>query len=613
MAVWQKKQKKSVFYVEKYIPMFSMHACIYAQEGMSVHQKMSILDPVWVKPASITKKTQDPLGLDRVSNRLTSDTLTGITALTRRARYYSFYVWVIKNINEIGGISRIDQYENAFFDRERAHTMACLAHEQSGLNLKGDHSNIQGSLKGHTKWRESDTKLRLHGFRHLGNRLGGYGYYYQASIGNLGLTKQEQTRDVLTPLGVKLAKTFEKVISQTKYYKKFVGKDVVPKSVLEEYGSKCCICLLGRRDAPDREILRDIIFGTNVEAQGNRYHKSRQNTLALILYDVHVLSQQSKRISNETFLDIAYFRQFPLKGNPKGHSFPSHLNEMLERWKMFRSHDYFSYACESLLHVFLETLDIYRTTGLSFSKFIGLLDKPELLQELSSLLETKFHGKSLKEVLLSSVLLRMVYLVTRRKFHHFDSDVSLELDHSCDFTSKINERMLITNLQNTVGSEELNLSKLVALASLVLLLLHGRFYWRLNAKDKSWRWLIQRSESDLSILNLVLQLEQKLSNQTFTMFDFVKWVYKDYVLTQAINIYNQKVGSSLYSRPISWFHQDGKVYRLDRRYEPRFRNSRFHSCMTILNDLGFCKSVKNHLQLTKDGKALLCKLGIMVK
>jgi len=574
---------------------------------------MSILDPVWIKPASITKKTQDPLGLDRVSNRLTSDMVTGITVLTTRARYYSFYVWVIKNVNETENITKFDQFKNAFFDRGRAYTLACIAHDESGLNPKGDHSNILGSQKGGPKWRDSGTKLKMYGFRHLGNRLGGYGYYYQASIRNLGLTKQEQIRDVLTPLGRKLAEAFEKAISQTRYYKKFIGENVIPKSVLSKYGSRCCLCLSCKSGTPDRKILRDIIFGLNPEAQGDRYHQNRQNTLATILYDIYILSRQPELLDGQTFLDIAYFRQFFTERAARNCVFPLQLKGTLERWKMFRSHDYFSYACESLFHTFLETLDIHRTTGLSFSEFIDIVDNVELIKELSSILETKLNGKSSVQVLVKDVLLQIVYLVTGHRPNKFNSNVSRESDSSCNLGSRINEHLLVTKLVNHFKSEEFNMNKIVVWASLVLLLLHARFHWRTKSKDLSWRWLIQRSESDLGTSNLVFQLEHKLSNPNYTMFDFISWIYKDYILTQAISIYNQKVGTSLYSRPISWFHQDGKVYRIDRRYKPRFRNSRFYSCITILNDLGLCRFTGNNYKLTTDGKNLLKKLGIRVK
>jgi hypothetical protein len=572
---------------------------------------MSILDPVWIKPATITTKTEDPLGLDRVSNRLTSDMLTGITALTRRARYYSFYVWIIKNINDTENINSFDQFENVFFDRERAYAMACIAHEQSGLNPNGDHSNILGSQKGGPKWRETGSKLKMRGFRHLGNRLGGYGYYYQASIRNLGLTEQEQIRDILTPLGRKLAESFEKSISQTEYYRKFIGKDTIPKSVLNEYGTKCCLCLLCRRDAPDRDILRDIVFGKNQDASGNRYHQNRQSTLALILYDIYILSQQLEPLDEQKFLDIAYFNQFASKETVRKCGFPSQLQETLENWKIFRSHDYFSYACESLFHFFLRTLDINRATGLSFSNFIDLVNNVELVKELSFLLEAKLNAKSSKAVLLNDILLKIASLVSDHDLSHFDSDVSKEFDSNCNLRSRINEQIIATKIHNAIKSNKaINLSKATVWASLILLLLYVRFYWRSKTKDMSWRWLVLKSESDLSPLRLIFQLKDKLSNPNYTMFDFVSWIYKDYILTQAINIYNKKSGSSLYSRQITWFHPDGEIYRIDRLYDPRFRNSRFYSCLNILSDLGLCINNGNHYELTLDGKHLLKELGI---
>ena len=574
---------------------------------------MSILDPVWTKPASITKKTLDPLGLDRVSNRLTSDMLRGITALTPRARYYSFYVWDIKNVNESEDIDRFDDFRNAFFDRGRAYVLACVGHEARGQNPIGDHSNILGSVKGEPKWRTSGGKVNVRGFRHLGNRLGGYGYYYQASIGFLGLTKKEQMKDVLTPLGRKLAEAFEKAVSETKYYRKYIGKDVIPKSVLIEYGSKCCLCLLCEKKAPERVLLTEIMFGMNKEAEGIK-HENRRNTLSIILYDIYVLSKYPNNLDEDTFLDTVYFKQFESDKIVRNVNFPSQLERAVERWKMFRNHDFFSYSCESLFRAFLMTLDIHRTAGLSFPSFINLINNTKLTQQLSSILHEKLNAKSPKGILLRQILLKLCSAVTGNKSSRFDLNTSKEFDSRCNLSSEMNENTLSASLQNHFDSEVFDLCKVTALASLILLTLYVRFYWRSRTKDRSWGWLVYRSGSDLSPASLVFQLEHKLSNPNYTLFDFVSWIYKDYILSQAVSVYNQKVGSSLYSRPISWFHQDGKVYRIDRPpMKPRFRNSRFYSCLNILSDLGLCESIDGHYQLTVDGIKLLEKLGIAVK
>jgi len=540
--------------------------------------------------------------------------LTGITALTMRARYYSFYVWTIKNVNETEKINRLSDFENAFFDRERAYAMACIAHNEKSSNPNEDHSNIQGLREAHGKWQESGTTLRLHGFRHLGNRLGGYGYYYQASVGNLGLTQQEHIKDVLTPLGVRLAEAFEKKVSKTKYFEKFIGKNLIPKSVFHDYGSKACLCLLHGEDASDRDVLREILLGTNEEAKGVAHHKNRQDTLVLVLHVIDKLGKLLKTADEQTFLNIAYFRQFLLKEKAIDYSCPSKLNQALDRWKLFRGHDYFSFTCESLFHIFLESLDINRNKGLSFTQFTSLFDTPEFVQEIASVLRTQIHAKSPKKIILNEILANIVKIDTG-SFSELNLETSYEFDQACNLDSTINEQILVDKLIEEFESEELNLEKSVILASLVLLLIFARFYWRSKPAEASWKWLVSQSidrsknKSDLGVSIFVYELERRLSNPEYSLYDFVCWIYEDYIITQAITVYNEKVGASLYNRPISWFHSDGKVYRIDRGYDPRFRNSRFYSCISILNDLGLCTLNEDYYVLTNDGKTMLHRLA----
>jgi len=148
---------------------------------------------------------------------------------------------------------------------------------------------------------------------------------------------------------------------------------------------------------------------------------------------------------------------------------------------------------------------------------------------------------------------------------------------------------------------------------LLLLLLYARFQWRSETKAEVWDWLIWNSRSGISPVHLVSELDQKLSDPNYTLFDFLSWIYEDYIIQHTLHIYNQKVSSSLYARPVSWFYPDGDVYRIDRQYEPRFRNSRFTSCLNILRDLDYCQFVDPHYELTHDGVVLLKKLDIPVR
>ena len=56
--------------------------------------------PRWTKRVSIEDGGRDPLGLSRVSAMITDYLLHGIITQTYRARYYSFYCWIIWHIDE---------------------------------------------------------------------------------------------------------------------------------------------------------------------------------------------------------------------------------------------------------------------------------------------------------------------------------------------------------------------------------------------------------------------------------------------------------------------------------------------------------------------------------
>lgn len=564
---------------------------------------MSDLDAVWVKPAIISRKVLDPLGLDRTSDRITSNLLMGIISLTERARYYSFYPWVIKNVNETEEFSRYIDFKNLFFDRARVYCLACISHGES--HSEGNHANIQGLMKGRPKWRESGKIIQTQSFRHLGNRLGGYGYYYQASIRNLGLTKQESTRDVLTPLGEQVAKTFEKVISKTRYYEEYIGSQKIPRTVLKDFGSNCCLCRINEPQAPDQNILRKIIFNLIPGSSEDLFleHEKRKHTLTIILHQVNTLCQHSKTIDEETFLDLTYYKQFKLKKDAITINFPNYLGEIIEKWKIFRCHDYYSYTCETLFSLFLKTLDLHRVDGLSFPNFLKSFEKSVIISELSKSLQTNFPSNGLPNP--QTVLLELVTLVFDTKISKFNIEISREFDQNCTLTSPINESIIMSQLEESNSSKKYKPNNTIVLSLLLLLMLFARFYYKYKTNNRSWLWLINRSQTDPSPYHMLREFEDKIFNPKYSIFDFISWIYKYQIISQSISVFNQKKGSSLYSHPRTFFHEDKNVYRIDRIYTPRFRNSRFDSCLSILTDLNLCKYTRNNYKLTSDGVKLL--------
>jgi len=553
----------------------------------------------------ISDRAMDPLGMNRVSDRLTNEMLMGITSMTTRARYYSFYVWNVYNIGKKVDVTRYEQFRRAFYDRERAFMMACIAHQETTGNTDLDHSSILGSTKGQRVWRESGKTIKMT-FPFLANRLGGYGYYYQASIGSLGLTEQENVKDVVTELGKQLALSFEKSVKDSEYFQNYIEKGSIPKDVLVDYGEKCCLCRLPRTTS-ELNLLREILFGMKKETVGNTLHERRRETLSLILYCIHQASKYSLDLESESFLNNVYFHQLLVDDNIVQLDFPTGFSDVLERWRMFRSHDYFSYACESFLSTFLVMLEIH--SGLSFERFIEFVDNKNSINHLSTLLHRQLKGNNLKDINVSEIIKSITSLVFGTQVDIITAEVSEKFDSNCGLKSKLNEHHVVQKLEELFASDVFDPHGAVMSAFLLLLLLYLRFYHYWKKADKYWRWLGSCTLTDLSPFRLVYDLEQKMKG-SLTVWGFLNWFIDSYVIQQAQEIYNEKALTGVFSRPISWFHKEDIMYVKDREYYPRHRNSRFSSCYTILKDLGLIEFAGQYAKLTKDGMSLLEMLGM---
>jgi len=551
----------------------------------------------------VGSRALDPLGMDRVSDRITNELLMGITSMTQRARYYSFYTWAVYNVNKSSKISKFGEFAKAFYDRERAFMMACIAHKETSTDPKLDHSGILGSIKGQQIWRGSKNNVKM-SFRFLANRLGGYGYYYRASLFNLGLTTTEEVRDVVTELGESLAITFERSIRNTEYFKKYVEKDIIPKRVLLEYGKKCCLCLL-KENVMERELLKEILFGLTPELKDKTLHKNRRETLSLILYLIHQASIQHLELDEENFCNAAYFRQIVKDGRVIDLDIPDYFYDIIMRWRIFTSHDFFSYACESLFSAFLRTLEKYGQTGISLENFFSMISDDKSVEVLSSLLNVSFKNRTLKDIKINDVIADICRLTMGAHTSTVTIQMSEEFDQKCDLKSPLNEYSLAKKLEHFFTSEDFDIHNAVMTCCLLLLLLYIRFYYHWKKSDKYWIWLGEHTGSDLSPYRLIYDLEHKMTEEDLTLFDFLTWLIKEYVINQANRISAEKSLNTLMPRPIFWFHQEGSVYVKDRDYSPRHRNSRFYSCYTILRDLGLSEFTGEYTKLTNDGAEFL--------
>ena len=173
---------------------------------------MNIL-PEWNKPGSFSAG-RDPLGLQAASVRLYTKLVPGLTNVTNRLRYYSFYCWVIREYEKIHHST--DQTKWRVFIRraEAIYALSSVISDNSnaggmaGSDWARKHLDIKGDEAFDFKpWTDAPGKDG----QYLKAVRGNFGQFYISSMIDIGmLVSQKLAIPIVTEnFGAKLAKSFE--------------------------------------------------------------------------------------------------------------------------------------------------------------------------------------------------------------------------------------------------------------------------------------------------------------------------------------------------------------------------------------------------------------------
>jgi hypothetical protein len=207
----------------------------------------------------------------------------GILALSRRARYFSFYPFLIREFQE-RRIQPTIQRLSEFIKRRELHlAIAVMLCERDCRNNRASAVGTQRATaivnSGQDPVASSES---------VESNLGGYGLYYRTPLSDLGVTARAGTLHGETPLpvdviagdsGDTLAKSFKAAIVDTEYYRRyFYSTDPVPIRVLEAYAQRACLCRLS--DYPDEtRAIREVVLGD----QGSLLSTQRRQSFAMFL------------------------------------------------------------------------------------------------------------------------------------------------------------------------------------------------------------------------------------------------------------------------------------------------------------------------------------------
>mgnify|MGYP000415597392 CR=1 FL=1 len=542
------------------------------------------MDPLWTRQVKLTQRMMDPLGLARVSERITSDLLPGITTTTTVARNYSLYCWAIYDSLKRVNIQSRSQFADEMVKRENAFVLGSLLHHEKDREFK---SPI-GVDVGRQVLENSNKVVRMDFRVSKSNPEGFYGLYYKGPLNTLGLTRRGRTFDFLTKRGKELALSFEKNIKQTEYYKKYITRKVIPINVLREYGKKACICMLKRRTR-ERELLRKIFLGKNLPPAVLEY--SRRDTLLMVLEMIRQCDEKNVFFDDWVFRNIIFYSQF--SDGRKIYRFDfSKFKDIKQRWRFFQFHEYFAYALETILHAFIKELKL-REEGLTKNEFLKVVsDYKKIVEEK---LSTRVKDKRMIDIINDTL---MLYGCEK-----FGKNSSLIFDQRCTLSSKLNEENLRIEIEYLIN-ENGNSPKLIGLSIVLLILLFIRFYHFYNSSDRAYVWFHDISAGELSLKALTDDIKHRLND--FTLEDFLRHILDLVIFYHNTVAYNKLV----YGNDTFRFKEISGRYFFVRDFEPTWRNTRINGVLGILEDLGLCETSENTRSVTDDSIKILRNHGV---
>lgn len=540
--------------------------------------------PRWTKRVFTKTGGRDPLGLSRVSGNITDFMMPGITTITPRARYFSFFCWALENISSEEHPNTYEDFKTALRRREAAVALATTFAGHEGLMHGAEEAQAELASPSYPDKYSTDFQVLP------SNPLGGYGQYYSGSLYRLALTQRDEkgidhlSNDLARTLGQRYGKSIE---GSPYFQDRLFGSASIKEKVLEESAPTISVDGLDQPQAAgERQVLVDLFLALG--GPRNEDDLNRRNSLALIL-DV-VRSYQELGV-NPRFNDLDasvlygphYFGVLTNDGSPLGSWVPpDRLEQASAYWRQFCLQEYLTVALERLLSVVLEIAG-NRSAGVTEKDLIG------------SILQPGF-SKSLSEQLEMAVETPRELVVAFGMDHPPSSALSEGLRQSYPFGHPCSEESLHVDFDGGSPQSE------AAQAILILSVVYGK--WRGISEDPAFYQVMTKAGPELCAKTIFPYLDSWFDPRVTWEAALGELVGR-LVLDQHDRIMYEK--RRLDS---TWFSRAGGRFLKDQDYEPHRRNSRFQNAVRILCDIGMLEreEPEDRLRVTSAGLVQLSRI-----
>ncbi|WP_318509121.1 hypothetical protein [Bacillus sp. T3] len=504
--------------------------------------------PVWTTSNVNTIKGEDHLGIRFVGISIADTLQSGITSITPRARYWSFFAWVLYDFLQYSSSEKsLKEFKRFLKTQEWFYILSNIGW---AVKSKTVTNALIGSKKGVSAWVSNQSAFEPV-LDYVKDSFGGYGTYRNV-MKIIGLTRESNADkgvqiDRLTPFGKELAESFENTIKGTAYYQRYRHSDVpIPRDVLVEYGSVAGLSSMKFGVSKDLPILINLFIPKEPKSDRARLRKQS------LLYYMNIINQlpgqkMSFKIWQKTMYDGYYHQKLQL---------PKELQTVAIGWEIYHARQMFTYSLDSMWSYVLDLMSrrIYTTSELI----------THVLDELTT------AGYDLNQ-----------------NVHQLGDLIPLHPDTRQEYVQNMSfdERGVVTHIWD---------------ALLVLLDVRSRLQNRSEFNEMHSSLLKLGGRESISFKSWDLICEQY---QDELVSDFVSYILKYYILDQHQKVALNKIITTK-NDTYHFVENDGKLYFIsDDR--PTFNVFRVNQGLTILEDLQLIKGINGSFSVTPYGQVNL--------
>lgn len=548
------------------------------------------IDPYWTALSFPAGGARDALGIETQGEAILADLLPGINNQTSRARYYSFWAWVVRDFILDPTIAHTQAALYQWLRRrEDTLILAYLAHAHPG--------GAAGAQQGGEIWdggKPDGYPIDWKSMQSVDG--GGYQLYYRGALQEMNIIVSSEGSphdDLTTTVGLPLADAYAASVASTEYVQNYLEATRLSKPIILDFAEQGCLCRLSRHTV-ERHALIDAFFRFD---SPDTYAIKRLTSLCYFL-DI-IRQSQGQFLAPADMRDVLYFWSF---GNHHPYIPEGNLIEPAQRWRCFMLRQWFVFAVESLWSLFLKRVEI---EPLSADQYLGWL-----LTELDLQGLTDAQGLTLPTADARVLTAEAFYRAVRQAL----PESALQPGPS-SLNTPLNERRLAAPLWSTAAASDPQSRAGHALIMLALM------YWRCQPwrEQPGWRYLTDSYASGRLPMESYLRHVERAFQEEWTLAHWLGWLHQHYIWLQHRRVTLEKLVARGQETAFFELVDDNKgngngssatpeepLMRATGLDSPKMNAPRFPSALQILADLALIESVPgNGYRLLPDSEALL--------